>query len=331
MKSLLRRLLWFACAGLLLLPGTAPAAAGCTVEVELDRDTCTIGDWLRLRITTTATEEYQPLWPDWSGRKLGSFQVLADSQTAADRQELTLAVYELGRQVVPAFPFPFLDRRDSTVFTLQTDSLAVLVNTVRDSVAQTAAPRDSAVAELLDIYPPQERPLSWRDLTRYALWAAGVILLVWLGVLLLRKLLRRGQPALPLLPVETRPPWERALEQLYAVREAKLWQRGEVIEHYFRISLVVRRYLEWMTGVAVAEMTTGEIERLLVEHLPAEQLHSRLLTQLRRADLVKFAGQLPPEQQHDAYWEEATTLLGDWRDWFAQNQNAAAEKVEEMA
>jgi hypothetical protein len=309
---------------LLLTLSPLVGAEQCSVEMRLDRSKCLIGDWLRLDVITESSENYQPLWPDWREQSLGSFRVLSADRLNPAHQQLTVAVYDLNRQVIPSFTFPFIDLRDSTTFTLQTDSIAVQVFTVQDSMTLSSVPIDSATAPLLDIYPPQQRPLTWQDWTLLAGAIVAALLLFWLLIQLWRRRTRSATDGTDNFEKYLPPPGERARTELHRIRDEKLWQRGEVVEHYFRITLLLRRYLEWQTGEVVAEMTTFEVEEFLTRiHSP--QPGTLLLNMLQQSDLVKFATYLPAEERHDQFWEEALQLLEAWEGWFKQSTARAVE------
>lgn len=310
---------------LLLIPLPLPGGEQCAVELKLDRTQCLIGDWLHLDILTESSEYYRPLWPEWGDRQLGPFQILAADRINPDQQRLTVAVYALDRQVLPSFQFPFIDLRDSSTFTLQTDSLVVQVFTVRDSITVAEAPRDSAVVELLDIYPPGQRPLTWYDWLPYL--SAGVLFLLlgWLLLYFWRRWQRQNSGNVIMREQDQRTPGERARDELQQVKTDKLWQRGEVVEHYFRITLVLRRYLEWQTGEVVAEMTTSEVEQFLVA-LDTPRPGELLLNLLQQADLVKFASYLPADDLHDRFWLEAHALLAAWEEWFTVQEGINGDR-----
>ena len=303
---------------LLLSMSSMTGAEKCSVELTLDRAECLIGDWLQVDIITESSGNYQPLWPDWREQNLGSFRVLAVDRLDPSHQQLTVAVYDLDRQVIPSFNFPFIDLRDSTTFTLQTDSLAIQVFTVQDSLEMTTVPVDSATAPLLDIYPPQQRPLSWRDWLILGTLFVAVLLVILLLVYFWRRRKRGDSDGTGNLDKYLPPPGERARTELHRIRAEKLWQRGEVVEHYFRITLLLRRYLEWQTGEVVAEMTTYEVEEFL-SRIHSPEPGALLLQMLQQADLVKFATYLPTEERHDQFWEEAHQLLAAWVDWFEKS------------
>lgn len=115
-----------------------------------------------------------------------------------------------------------------------------------------------------------------------ALLGAG--LLAGLGLVALRRLRRPPRPAPP-LPADV-----VALAALERLRGDDLPARGEVVEHYRRLTGIVRRYLEDRFGLHAPERTTEEFLREAERSDALDPGHRATLGPfLRSADLVKFA------------------------------------------
>jgi hypothetical protein len=84
---------------------------------------------------------------------------------------------------------------------------------------------------------------------------------------------------------------KKALEELEA---ARLFESGAVKVYYFRLSEVLRRYIEAIRGFPAAEYTTEEIARRV--RLPEDKA---LVPLLKRIDLVKFADAVPAPAAKD--------------------------------
>ena len=83
----------------------------------------------------------------------------------------------------------------------------------------------------------------------------------------------------------------REIERLEA---QKVFEKGKVKEFYFRLSEILRRYLEAIRGFPAAEYTVEEIARYV-----QEEKDRQLLVLLRQADLVKFADAVPTAARKD--------------------------------
>ncbi len=315
-------------AGLFLLVSLLYAGPDLAVRTHLEPDSCTIGDWLHVTIRVDHSPSWQPRWPRWDQVDLGPFRVLRDSVLSADEHQLLVGVYDVGALHFPALEFSALNLRDSTMMSVYSDSLPVRVLSVRDSLQPPAA-ADSAAAGLFPIQDPLSRALSWRDLVYYLTWFAGLLSLVLLIIWWRRRRTVKGAALSDQEPPDLRSPLEKALAFLREIEKARLPQRGEVVEYYFLISLALRRYLEGMTGLPAAEMTTGEVKRAFSDSLRADLLHE-LVEILENADLVKFAGFLPADAVHRSVLERARRLLEQMENHFLDS-STQADSVEESA
>jgi Domain of unknown function (DUF4381) len=122
---------------------------------------------------------------------------------------------------------------------------------------------------------------------RWLYWALAALAVLALAALVWRRWRKRARPAAadataPLLPPDT-----EALQLLDA-----LAADGDLDpkQFYFRLSTIIRRYIERRFAIPAAEMTTEELLPR-VDRLPVEpQLLQNLKTFCRAADPIKFAG-----------------------------------------
>ena len=103
-------------------------------------------------------------------------------------------------------------------------------------------------------------------------------------------------------PIEPRrqTPEEIAQAALARLLAENLPGRGLVKEFYLRLTGIVRQYVEDTTGIRAPEQTTEEFLRDMRSRavFPPER-SARLAEFLEAADLVKYAGQQPQEDQID--------------------------------
>ncbi len=159
--------------------------------------------------------------------------------------------------------------------TATSDALILKVTSNMES-----SPDRQQLKPIQDIIPAYPLWLPW------ALWsflglfvlacAAGIIF--WLK----HRAARKAQ-AIALLPADIRA--KNELEQLDA---SMLFEKGRIKEYYFRLSEILKRYLEELRGFPAAEYTTEEIS----QHVELD-IDRELVMFLRRADIVKFADDVP--------------------------------------
>lgn len=91
--------------------------------------------------------------------------------------------------------------------------------------------------------------------------------------------------------VDDRPAYIIALELLRILKEDDLITKGDFLNFYFRISLILRLFIELHYKINSVEMTTSEIRANLV--LADHSEKSEILKFLMQADMIKFAKAIP--------------------------------------
>lgn len=126
---------------------------------------------------------------------------------------------------------------------------------------------------------------AWRNI---AVGGLAAVLLAAAGIWALR----RRPMAEPLIP--ELPPREWAEEALARLLAEDWIERGAFAEFYFRLSGIVRGYLERQFGLAAPEMTTEEFLNAAMAAQVVGRTNQRLLGEfLKACDMVKFARYKP--------------------------------------
>lgn len=134
---------------------------------------------------------------------------------------------------------------------------------------------------------------------KYLPWAAGVlfVLLAMAGFFWWRK--KRSPESVSAEIYD--PPHIKAIKEIEQLEAQRLFEKGEVKGFYFRLSEILRQYLEALRGFPAAEFTTEEI----ASRVDNEQ--DRILVRLfRGVDLVKFADTVPAAAKKE---EEVKTAI----------------------
>lgn len=144
--------------------------------------------------------------------------------------------------------------------------------------------------------PPARRQLEEWTTLKHVTYAALIALLVGaLVAWLVGRWMRRPKPAAP--PPPPRPPWEVAIEELEDVRRAELVQNERFVEHFDRVSHIVRQYCGDRYGFDGLESTTREMLSVLRRVVPPIPVLDVIEAFLRQADLVKFARLTPSAEE----------------------------------
>ncbi len=119
-----------------------------------------------------------------------------------------------------------------------------------------------------------------------------IIILIILAIKYLVKLLKKSKTEFiePEI-IDNRPAYIIALELLNKLKKDDLIIKGDFLNFYFRVSLILRLFIELHYKVNSVEMTTSEIRTNLILKDHSEK--SEILKFLSKADLIKFAKTIP--------------------------------------
>lgn len=138
---------------------------------------------------------------------------------------------------------------------------------------------------------------------RYLLWAAALAAVLLTGFGVFRWYQKRRLPAIASAPAE--PAHVLARRAIEKLESQKYFEKGMVKKHYFVFSEILRRYLEAIREFPAAEYTTEEI----AQHIRSEQ-DRQILPLLQRADLVKFADDVPTAARKEEDIRAALAYIG---------------------
>ena len=265
---------------ILLLLSVAPLVRGQAVAT-LSSDTIVIGDQTTLSIRRALN------YP--STDALTADGIVAVSQTfdtATQTQHTVLTSFEPGEHTIHLSP---------------TDSLSLVVFDVQI---------DTTNAEIRDIAPLQRVPYTFWEIFRWVLLALAIAALAFGVWWLLKHREKVHEMLVPSEPKDTRTPYERASDDLEALRQKQLWQSGKVKEYHSELTDIVRRFIEEATDIRATDMTSDET----VEAVESEKwkVESSLLRSIfNTADLVKFAKSEPLPYEHDRSMTEAKQFVNE--------------------
>jgi len=273
--------------------------SGISIETKIDTTVATIGDQLHLQVRLQYPPGTSFELPQVD-KTLGQFEVYGNRLSEPRKKdqrfeqdwELTLAIFDTGQVTIPALEIKARKADDTTtVLAFQTVPQSIRVYTV-------LAP-DSR--ELKDIKPPFS--------LRWAI-SGKTILLIILLVLISGAIwyYRRWKKAHPPLFIDEKfldPPHVVALNQLNLLKEKMPVTPEEIQVFYFRVSEILREFLERRFFIRALEMTTGEITEVLNSVELEKSVVLEWSTLLPDLDIVKYAGQTPAIKDILTVWEKA--------------------------
>lgn len=266
---------------------------------RLDSSVHQIGEWITLDLSLVAPSNAQVIWPA-IGENVEELEVLdrsaidtfSNGNKKTYKQTLTLTVFDSGFYAVPAFDFLVNgDSVSTTPMLLKVESIQI----------------DTATADIKPIKDVMRAPVTFRELVPYILGGVALLAIIILTLLYLKN--RKRKPVDIKEPEITIPPHEWAMEELKKLKQAGLWEKGEVKEYYVRLTDIFRQYIELRFRQPAMESTSDEIMdrmRLIPE---AASIKGEIRSLLILSDLVKFAKANPLSNEHEQSMETVTEFV----------------------
>ncbi|MHC4769438.1 MAG: hypothetical protein ACYTEI_12095 [Planctomycetota bacterium] len=322
------------CAALLALGGCGqpadpggsdggPPRVGATTEhgpvsmtVWAEPGEITVGGRVKLTIEVTAPEGIEVRMPQLEDT-VGAFAVRA-AHTPPDVPEggrrrfahtYELDTFAAGDVEIPAVSVRFTDRRPEVDETgqglegeLAGEPLMIRVGSV---LAGTEQPTD-----FRDIKSPVDVPVDSPLAARWLLWAAVIVVAgaaaAAVAIVMARRRRRRTAAERNVGPHE----WASA--QLDALARERLIEESRFHEFYFRLTDIVRQYIERRFSIMAPEQTTDEfLVQARTSPVLSDEHKDVLGGFLRAADMVKFARHQPTADEAGRAFAGARTFVDE--------------------
>jgi hypothetical protein len=270
------------CFGSLLFVQAQPS-----LKTTVDKNEILIGEQLKLKITATLPkQDFFIKWieiPD----SLQHFEVVEKSKIDSSftnqkltglSQTITFTSFDSGKFVLPSFDVDFTPSTNDTSYSILTDSFTVNVGYVADS---TQTLRD--IKTIRDV--KDEVPIWY-----WIAGAAGLLLLVLIGILLYRYFKKGGK----ILPARSSlSAYQNAITELEKLKQSDLSSPAGIKQYHSRLPEILKQYLAAKQGAFYGSSTTSEMLILLNQKNINRETVSKTAAALRCSDAVKFAKYLP--------------------------------------
>ena len=254
------------------------------VSASIDSTMLFIGDQTQIHLQATCEPTEQVQMPVYGETLMPEIEIV--ERTVVDTTKLKDGRFQLHQDLtVTSFkdslfyinPFPFVSGED----TFWSDGLTL--NVIQPFEIDTTL-------AITDIKPVAKAPVWIWGIFRWILLAILLIGLA-IGSYYLYVFIGKRKGLLPEEPQEpARPADEVALEKLDQIKEAKIWQSGQVKEYHTELTDVVREYIGGRFDIRSSEKTSDETLRAMKPVLKEKKdLYEQLRKMLSLADLVKFA------------------------------------------
>ena len=269
-----------------------------------------LSDFVMLTLEIESELDVEVTIPSF-GQSVGEFQI-ADYKEGqpqlVEGKNVRRVTYELepmhaGKHLIHSVEVRFVDRREESE--AKDKSVTLASEPIEVDVTSEFAKGPPDLAELAPMKEPEalpSPPVPWET------WALLATVLS-LGIVALVMVRKRRVESGRLEP--RRSPEEIAYAELASLKEARLPEQGEVVEFYVRLTGVVRRYVERVSGIHAPDQTTEEFLRAMQKDKRFEPQRAERLTRfLEASDMVKYAAQRPAENEIEDAFERAQEFVG---------------------
>ncbi len=304
---------------------TTPDATSIEAKATADKKEATIGEKVKLTVWVNYKADLVVEFPEL-GQQIGVFAVKKVEGGSSPRPERNgyfsverswvLCAYEVGRQTVPPLKIKYKGRSGEE--TVATNEVSVEIKGLL---------KEGEVApDIKDIRPPLDVPTNFK---RLILWlSAGITTLLFSGAIFWLLWKRKAAQRMPEKKPPPRAPHEVAYELLDALANEGLIAKGMVKEYYYRLTDIVRHYIEGRFGLLAPERTT---EEFLVEMAHANTLdkaHKVLIQDfLNHCDMVKYAKYGPSLLEIEETYSVARRLIDETKDTGEKREMVASVKA----
>lgn len=290
------------------------------IRAELDKPLIHIGERVRYTITVESDHTVEVIMPEF-GERLGAFAIKdfgADGpKTIAPGRVQRTQWYLLDTFLLGAYAIPPARVRYKLPGAMERflESPALFL-TVEKMLAMPDSMKD-----IRDIQDVVDAPSRFK---RIIFLCAGTVLLVVLMAVFVVHLLRHRREKVPLRAI--RPAHEIAYEQLEALQRANLVTAGKIKEYYFRLSEIVRYYIQNRFQIYAPEMTTEEFLDVVARTRVLADEHAEIVRRfLQHCDLVKFAKYNPEAYEIQEAYLAARRLVDETKQ--AETEQRLKESV----
>lgn len=159
--------------------------------------------------------------------------------------------------------------------------------------------------------------------------ASALLLAAVLGFLIAQLFRRRESEPEIVQEGPKRPAWEIALESLDTLEAENLLEAGEHVQFHFRLSEIVRTWIDGRYGMNAMEMTTREITQELKRNRLTIGQHGDAIEQiLEDTDFVKFARFQPPVEGSRKVFAQTKELILAVRDQDEREPDPVPDPIE---
>ncbi len=289
------------------------------VNATVDKTKITIGEKVRFEIRIDSSEEIEVLHTDISDRlkdltvvdsgsyetgsgEIGSKETVSEEGGIVLERWYVLETFTIGTSFISAIEIKHKKKGEDKIRVAKTPELFIEVVSLLDEDA----------SDIRDIIPPV--PLKKNYFRLYIIIAIALGVLGIAGGVILFLYRRKHRRRIEFVP-EPLPAHEIAYGELENLRAMGLTAKGRIKEYYYRLSNIVRHYIENRFRLMAPERTTEEFLAEMITTHKLEQRHKQLISNfLEHCDLVKYAKYGPNNQEIEGAFDSAKRLVDETRE-----------------
>ncbi|MBI2470228.1 MAG: hypothetical protein HYV59_03175 [Planctomycetes bacterium] len=297
-----------------------------TVEAtaSVDKDEVTIGDKIKFVIRVKYKDDIAIQFPE-IGEQIGVVAIKEagiagtpkrekDGVSVVERNYL-LSSYEIGRHTIPSLKIKYKGSQgDGEVATNE-----VIID-VKGVIKEGEISGD-----IKDILSPVDVPTSFKRLILWISIGMGAFLLSGIIYGLIYKFKKRSK--IQEQRFIKRTPHEIAYELLERLSGEDLVAKGLIREYYYRITNILRHYIEDRFGLFAPERTTEEFLAEMAHTNKLDDTHKILFREfLERCDMVKYAKYGPSNLEIKETYDAAKRFIDETRERMEEKEVVADRK-----
>ncbi len=285
-----------------------------SVSANVDKARATIGDKINYKITVDFPENIEVFFPE-TKNKVGGLAVkdfdVADIEKEKGRItrefRYVLETYKTGSYIIPAFDIKYKEKLKSEVEVAKTPEIFIEVATTLDEDA----------SDVRGIAPPVSLHKSYFRLYIIIAIVFGVLIL---AAIILHYIYRRKHRETEPIP-EPLPAHQIAYSDLESLMAMDLISKGQIKEYYYRLSNIVRYYIENRFKLMAPERTTEEVLAEMMVTGKLTEDHKELVGNfLEHCDMVKFAAYGPDSREIENSFNSAKKLVDETKEVIQEEQ-----------
>ncbi|MDN3509977.1 MAG: BatD family protein [Candidatus Jettenia sp.] len=279
---------------------------------NVDKSEVMIGDKITLKVHVKYKDSIAVQFPEFD-QPIGVFTVKGSGVVEGPRKDrdgyslversYILSSYEIGRATIPSLKINYKGAQGEGEVT--TNEVTIDIKGV--------IKEEETVTDIKDIIPPIEIPTNYKRFMYWVFVGLGGLFIAGILYGFFHKMKKRQTTQEQ--EYRKRTPHEVAYELLERLLKEDLVGKGLTKEYYYRITDILRHYIEDRFGLLAPERTTEEFLAEMAHTNRLEESHKILIQEfLEHADMVKYAKYGPSNVEVKEAYDRAKRLVDETKE-----------------